>query len=114
MTADDTVNLLAATADGSGIHFGDAAARRAATASFGFPYLVQLIGALAWRVTKDQVEEEVAQETIDAILKEAIDLSARRCIDQRCGMSPTYSVNFCDQWRVWAVRNSPLVKSPGC
>ncbi|WLP87545.1 ATP-binding protein [Corynebacterium stationis] len=73
LTADDTVNLLAATADGSGIHFGDAAARRAATASFGFPYLVQLIGALAWRVTKDQVEEEVAQETIDAILKEAID-----------------------------------------
>lgn len=73
LTADDTVNLLAATADGSGIHFGDAAARRAATASFGFPYLVQLIGALAWRVTKDQVEEEVAKETIDAILKEAID-----------------------------------------
>src|SRR5699024_5877500 len=73
LTADDTVNLLAATADGSGIHFGDAAARRAATASFGFPYLVQLIGALAWRVTKDQVKEEVTQETIDAVLKEAID-----------------------------------------
>ena len=73
LTADDTVSLLASTADGSGIHFGNAAARRAAEASFGFPYLVQLIGALAWRVTKDNANSEVTEAVIEEILKEAID-----------------------------------------
>lgn len=73
LTADDTVSLLASTADGSGIHFGNAAARRAAEVSFGFPYLVQLIGALAWRVTKDDANSEVTEAVIEEILKEAID-----------------------------------------
>ena len=89
LTATDTVNLLAATAAGSGIHFGDAAARRAAEASYGFPYLVQLIGALAWKKTKDKAaasqsardsltedssgELEVSVAVIDEILDEAID-----------------------------------------
>ncbi|MDN5923175.1 MAG: AAA family ATPase [Corynebacterium casei] len=73
LTADDTMSLLASTADGSGIHFGNAAARRAAEASYGFPYLVQLIGALAWRVTKDNANSEVTEAVIEEILKEAID-----------------------------------------
>lgn len=73
LTADDTLSLLASTADGSGVHFGTAAARCAAEASFGFPYLVQLIGALAWRVTKDNDQSEVTEPIIKEILKEAID-----------------------------------------
>lgn len=73
LTADDTMSLLASTADGSGIHFGNAAARRAAEASYGFPYLVQLIGALAWRVTKDNANSEVTEAVIEETLKEAID-----------------------------------------
>src|SRR5699024_11045907 len=73
LTADAAANLLADTADGSLIHFGDAAARRAGTASFGFPYFVQLIVALACRVTKDQLKEEVTPETLDALHKESID-----------------------------------------
>ena len=45
----------------------------AATASFGFPYLVQLIGSLAWRVAKDRSESEVSEAIIEEILTEAID-----------------------------------------
>src|SRR5699024_7974403 len=73
LTADDTMNLLAATADGSGIHVGQAAARRAATGSLGFPYLLPLIGSLAWRVAKDRSESEVSEAVIEEILTEAID-----------------------------------------
>lgn len=48
---DDAVDLLQRTAEPTDVVFSPESARHAARSAFGYPYLLQLIGSLAWRIS---------------------------------------------------------------
>ncbi|MFG6304056.1 hypothetical protein ACGLFO_11860 [Corynebacterium hesseae] len=54
------------------IAFNDEAADRATEASHGYPFLIQLIGYLAWNAASQASETTISSTTVDAVLGEAI------------------------------------------
>lgn len=64
----DATDLLLRTAESTGIVFDSDATDRAMTAAFGYPYLLQLIGSLAWdsarAANSDHVADDMVEESI--------------------------------------------------
>lgn len=67
----DATALLSRTAKAGGLPFTPDAAEWAASASFGHPYLVQLIGSLSWDAARSKHRERITTEIVD----DAIDLA---------------------------------------
>lgn len=67
----DATALLSRTAKAGGLPFTPDAAEWAASASFGHPYLVQLIGSLSWDAARAKHRERITTEIVD----DAIDLA---------------------------------------
>lgn len=62
------------TASGSGLEFSPEATRDAAALTRGYPYLVQLVGSLAWERSRQNQESGISQETIASIAPDAISI----------------------------------------
>lgn len=76
LTDDDAQQALLHTARGSGIEMTEEAATRAALVAQGYPYLVQLVGSLAWDVARRAGRASISPDDILAIEREAIDTIA--------------------------------------
>ncbi|KAB3519911.1 AAA family ATPase [Corynebacterium sp. zg254] len=72
LTRDDAEYVLRETCSGSGIEFTDDAAVKAALLSRGYPYLVQLVGFLAWKRAHSHGQHVINTEAVDAIRADAI------------------------------------------
>lgn len=69
LTDTDALATLTATATDSGHPFNEAAAHTAVSIAHGYPYLVQLVGYLAW----NQSEGTITTEHVEAIRQEAVE-----------------------------------------
>lgn len=67
-----TTSAFKDTAALTSIVFDDDAAEHATEISHGYPYLIQLIGYLAWNTASEASEATISSTTIDAVLDEAI------------------------------------------
>ena len=62
------------TASGSGLEFSHEAITDAAALTRGYPYLVQLVGSLAWERSRRNQESGISQQTIATIAPDAISI----------------------------------------
>ena len=67
-----TTSAFKDTAALTSIAFNDEAAHRATEASHGYPFLIQLIGYLAWNAASQASETTITSITVNAVLGEAI------------------------------------------
>lgn len=67
----DAVDLLVRTSEPTDVAFSAASARHAAEAVFGYPYLLQLIGSLAWRASSASRTGVITSEAVS----DAVDLA---------------------------------------
>lgn len=72
LSPDNTAQAFSATARGSGIEFTDAATEEAVWLSGGYPYLVQLVGSLAWSRAATEQSHHVEKRHVISISHEAI------------------------------------------
>lgn len=75
---DDAIDLLVRTSEQSGIDFDEDAAVRATNAAFGYPYLLQLIGSLAW----DAARAHGSGHVTDSLVRDAVTLAVPVLGDQ--------------------------------
>ena len=68
LTDDDARVILLATAEDSGRPFAADAADRAVEIAHGYPYLVQLVGYLAW----NRADREITRADVEAVRHEAV------------------------------------------
>ncbi|MFW9114342.1 AAA family ATPase [Corynebacterium striatum] len=74
LSAGNAAEAFTATAADSGLNFSSEAISKAVELSKGYPYLVQLVGSLAWERAYARDETQIEASDVDSIADEAISI----------------------------------------
>ncbi|WP_312976002.1 ATP-binding protein [Corynebacterium sp.] len=72
LTRDDATDVLATSSRDSGLAFDGAGLASAVDLAAGYPYLVQLVGSLAWNAARRADTDVISAQQVDSIRDEAV------------------------------------------
>ncbi|MGV0867714.1 ATP-binding protein [Corynebacterium kalidii] len=72
LTDDDAADVLATSSADSGLAFDSAGLAAAVDLAAGYPYLVQLVGSLAWNAARRSQASSISLSAVEAVSREAV------------------------------------------